>query len=235
MLNRRWFIAIISLLIGSPVNAMPETCETKQVITKILQKIDEIKSYDVKITSTYEHMKSSSLVSGVMPDKMYLKQILYTPRGEARTITVFDGNYQWVDIRSDDKRQIYKIKLNKVTKPGRPFDTSFNIYGTGLLSGEDYSGTLVNLLSFYDLTASCSKEHILLSGPIDKNLFKQYVIKKRKSSSGSIDQFIGLFGFINIEVDSKSNMVNGYSMGPSRLKMKLDAIFQVNSINQSDR
>lgn len=232
MLARMWFVITMCLLAGYSVAAEPSACETEKIVAKIHHLLNGIRSYDVKISSSYENVKSTSFVSGAMPNKLYLKQLLYTPQGKVNTTTVFDGKYQWVDIVSPDARQIYKIKLNKVTKPDRPFDTSFNIYGTGLLSGEGYPGTLNNLISFYDLEASCSKDGVLLSGAINKDKFKKYTELKRNANPDSINKFVELFGFITFVIDTDTNMISRYSMGPTRSKTDLVASFYVKSINE---
>lgn len=232
MSSRKWLVVSMWLLTGYPVAAVSDNCVTEKIVAKIHHAINNIRSYDVKIITKYKNVESTSFVTGVLPNKLYLKQLLNTPKGEVITTTVFDGKYQWVDIISPDSRQIYKINLNKVAKPSRPFDTSFNIYGTGLLSGEGYPGTVSNLLAFYNLKASCSKDGILLSGHINKENFSEYAKLRGNDNPEYINKFAKLFGFLIFSVDSDNNMIKNYSMGPMRSKQDFIATFYIKSINE---
>ena len=182
-----WFLSAF------PSIAFSIDCNSDKIIANLQNTVSNIKTYNVTIITQFKGIKSKSFVSGVTPNKLYLKQDLYTPQGNATTTSVFDGKYQWVDITTPKSRHIYKINLSKTTKPNRPFDTSYNIYGTGLLSGEDYPGTLKNLVNLYKLKAHCSKDTTLLSGHIDKDKFKAYASSRNIANPDYINKFIKLF------------------------------------------
>jgi len=231
MLSRIFYAALLVLVTGSAVAAGPDACKTDKLLNDVRNVISSIRSYDIKIASQYGNAKSVSFASGVTPDKFYLKQVLESPSSKMTTTTVYDGVYQWVDMVGGDTRKLYKIKLEKIVKPGRPFDTSFNIYGTGLLSGEDYPGTLNSLLSFYKLEADCSNGNIKLSGLLDKKLFSDYAKLKGKSNPEYINKYAELFSFITFSVDDKYR-VKSYEMGPSISNMTLSTSFDIKSINK---
>lgn len=221
------------LLSGFPNIAFSIDCNTDKIIANLQNTVSNIKTYNVTIITHFKGVKSESLVYGVTPNKLYLKQDLSTPQGNASTTTVFDGKYQWVDITTPESRQIYKINLNKTTKPNRPFDTSYNLYGTGLLSGEDYPGTLKNLINLYKLKAHCSKETTLLSGHIDKNKFKAYASSRNITNPDYINKFIKLFGYIELALEPNVSNIESYSMGAGKSKIDLTASFRKKTINQN--
>jgi len=228
----KWPAALMLLVVASAVTAGPDACKTENILNDVHTVINSIRSYNVEITSQYNNIKSTSVVSGVVPDKMYVKQMLHNPTGIMSTTTVYDGIYQWVDISTPDSRQIYKIKLDKIVKPGRPFDTSFNLYGTGLLSGDDYPGTLNNLLGFYNLKASCTKGNVQLSGALNTVKFSEYANIKGNNNPDYIKKYSRSFGFIVFTVDAESNMIKSYSMGQDASKLSFVAYIDVKSINK---
>lgn len=127
-----------------------------------------------------------------------------------------------------------KIQLAKLTSPQRPFDSSYNVMGTGLLNGEGYPNTILALLSTYNLQAQCTKESINLSGRINIDAFKEYAkkVKYLASKSDNVERFARLFGFINLNFDTNNYTVRDYSFGADSNTVKFHVRFSNFQINQ---
>jgi hypothetical protein len=109
-----------------------------------------------------------------------------------------------------------KIALAGLTTAERPFDTSYYLMGTGLLNGEGFPETIADLLSIYDVTASCADDSVALSGPIDVQAFAEYAGKRRsRGQQASIGRFVKEFGHLRIDLQPDSYVISGYAMGPS--------------------
>lgn len=185
-----------------------DSCDLSSITEKIEQKLDTIQYYQVKITSKLNKQQPAVMMMfGKRPDLLKVEmQISDTDK----LIIVFDNKYQWIQ----EGNSIYRIDLNKLTRvPERPFDTPYSLAG-GLLSGEDYVGTIKTFLKIYDYHASCSGNSVTLRGNLNLAHFTQYT--KTRNINVPIDQFVTQFaatlGKSTIKLNSKDYLVKTYTL-----------------------
>lgn len=200
----------ILLSLTSPfVYSNTQVCNTPDVINKIEQRLDKITDYQVTITSTVNNQKPAEmLIASKRPD--LLKATIELSDNE-KLIIVYDKKYQWIE----QANTVYKVDLSKIAQrtPERPFDTDYSLAG-GLLSGEDYVGTIKTILSIYDLKASCRGQEIILKGALNKEKFSQYA-KTRKIAvplEEFVNQFANALKNATVSVNKDSYLVDNYNL-----------------------
>lgn len=137
-------------------------------------------------------------------------------------------------VKKPNGSQIIKINLHKLTKPDRPFDTSFYLMGAGLINGEGFPSSLNTILDVYDFDQCKKNSEIILFGSINKNKLTDYISKSlyAKIKLKSVDQFINTFGQVKLTVDAKTSELKKYRFG-SKGKTPVTYIVLKNVINQS--
>ncbi len=150
-------IIITIAMTTSVAYANPKSCDTADIIQKMEQRLDTITDYRVTIESVVNDQKPAEMtLYGKRPD--LLKAVMQLSETDKLTI-VYDKEYQWIE----EGNMVYQVNLSKSERrtAERPFDTDYSLAG-GLLSGEDYVGTIKTMLTIYDLKASCQANSITL-------------------------------------------------------------------------
>lgn len=189
--------------------ANAQICSTKDVIDKIEQRLDKITDYQVTIKSTLNNQQPAEMViASKIPD--LLKATIKVSDNDKITL-VYDKQYQWIE----EGNMVYKIDLSKVKKrtPERPFNTDYSLAG-GLLSGEDYIGTIKTMLSIYNLKASCNKKEIILKGDLNKEKFTEYTNIRQIDipTAEFVNQFANTLKNATIIVNKDTYLVDKYSL-----------------------
>lgn len=195
----------------------PNSCNTKDIIQQIEQRLDAISDYQVTIKSVANEQQSAEMkLYGKRPD--LLKATMQLSETDKLTI-VFDKQYQWIE----EGNMVYQLDLSKTQRkvPERPFDTDYSLAG-GLLSGEDYVGTIKTMLKVYDLKASCQASTITLKGDLDIEKFTEYT--KTRHITAPIDEFVKQFALTlkeaTIKVDKNTYLVTAYDLaGTDKFKV----------------
>jgi len=191
----------------------PGSCEEKAVEVKLGDWLNGIRDYRIKALVEIEDQRLHSTIVGRVPDRLSIRLV---PESKEKLVwtTIFDGNYQWVELRSDSNVDVFKIQLKPITDKQRPFDTSYYIMGSGLMNGEDFPTSIRSLLSTYDLSTSCSESAITLAGPVNKEKFKSYAKSRRTPQSDKvIERFFKQFGYLVLTLDARSHQVISYRLG----------------------
>ena len=191
----------------------PGSCEEKAVEVKLGDWLNGIRDYRIKAIVEIEDQRLHSTIVGRVPDRLSIRLVPDSKENRVWT-TVFDGDYQWVELRSDSNVDVFKIQLKPLIDKLRPFDTSYYIMGSGLMNGEDFPTSIRSLLSTYDLSASCSENAITLAGPVNKEKFKSYAKSRRTPQTDKvIERFFKQFGYLVLTLDARSHQVTGYRLG----------------------
>jgi len=228
-------LAILSLSIAGawPLNAFSAECETAKVHDEVRRWLTQIRDYEVRARISLEGQDVGSRITGKLPDRLRMRLEMVLPAGRLIQTVVFDGEYQWVESKHPSSTQVFKIALAGLTTPERPFDTAYYLMGTGLLNGEGFPETIADLLSVYDLKASCVDDFVALSGPIDVHAFAEYAIKRRSGGQkASVERFAKEFGHLRIELEPDGYVVSRYAMGPSEGELLFTVDFQEIRTNQ---
>lgn len=213
---------LVMLSISNMVSIVyADSCDLPNITKNIEQKLDTIEYYQVKVTSTLNNQQPAIMMMyGKRPD--LLKVEMKVSDTDKLTI-VFDKKYQWVE----EGNNVYRIDLSKLTRvPERPFDTPYSLAG-GLLSGEDYVGTIKTFLKVYDFKASCKGHTITLMGNLNIERFTQYT--KTRNINVPLDQFVAQFaatlGKNTIKLDNKDYLIKNYTLEGKDKSAKFTAIF----------
>lgn len=231
-----WKTFVLLVLLPTVISFAQATslnnCNAKLVKEDMINKLEGVTHYKTDIIVKFDDFNVKSNVVGKKyadskSAKMKIKQKIKTTEYALNYLTVFDGEFQWVESRRDDFMQVVKLKISSLTQHDRPFDTGYYLMGTGLLNGEDYVGTFINLLNFYDLDAVCTSRTIILSGVINKEKFSHYALntKTKKSNNEYISKYIKEFGHLSLEIDKKNLTVNSYKIGHSSKGAIFEALF----------
>lgn len=215
-LTKYTLTALITATLTAPFTYAAPACDTNGIIQTMEKRLDKITDYRVTIKSVINTQKPSEMeLASKRPN--LLKATMQVADTD-KLVIVYDKKNQWIE----EGNMVYKIDLSKSTKrtPERPFDTDYSLAG-GLLSGEDYVGTVKALLSIYDLKATCKANNIVLKGKIDIPKFTEYT--KTRNIDIPIDDFIKAFAntltTATIVVDKKSYLISGYILeGTDRFK-----------------
>lgn len=219
MINYRLIKLILIVLLITACAENKEqvaSCNDETVKAKLNDWLTGIRDYQIKANIEVEGQQFHSTIGGRVPDRLSIR---LEPESESKAkqdvwLTKFDGDYQWVELRSGDNVQVFKIQLKPIINPQRPFDTSYYIMGSGLMNGEDFPTSMQSLLSTYDLSARCSQNSITLAGAVNGEKFKNYAKTRRKPQSDEmIEKFISQLGFLVLTLDAKSYEITGYRMG----------------------
>lgn len=195
----------------------PNSCNTADTIQQIEHRLDAITDYQVTIESVANQQQPAELkLYGKRPD--LLKATMQLSETDKLTI-VFDKQHQWIE----EGNMVYQLDLSKTQRkvPERPFDTDYSLAG-GLLSGEDYVGTIKTMLTIYDLKASCQANAITLKGDLDIDKFTEYT--KTRNISAPIDEFVKQFAqtlkTATIKIDKNTYLVTAYDLvGTDKFKV----------------
>ncbi len=209
-------------------------CDVEKVKLNILSHLEKIRDYQFNTEVSFDGTFVNSQIKGKRPNQLYIQLSIQPPSKPLIITTVYDGVYQWVESKNSSMTHVMKIQLAKLTSPQRPFDSSYNVMGTGLLNGEGYPNTISVLLTTYNLQAQCTKESINLSGRINIDAFKKYAkkVKFLVSKSNNVERFARLFGFINLNFDTNNYIVRDYSFGADSNTVAFHAKFSSFQINQ---
>lgn len=215
------YIAFALIASNSSVFAA-SSCDTQDIIKSMTQKLDAITYYQFNATSTLDgELLTNMTMYGKRPD--LLKAVMKGPSGELITV-VFDQKYEWIE-ESDNVYQINLAQLKR--KEERPFDTAYSLAGNGLLSGEDYVGTIKTLLNVYDLKSTCKADTITLEGALNIARFTEYT--KGREITTPLDAFVKQFsetlGKVSIIVDKNNYLVTSYSLQGSDQSAAFNAVF----------
>ncbi len=227
-----WFFSFISVY--SYAGADVEACNVEKIKSNILSHLESIRDYQFTTEVLFDGTFANSQVKGKRPNQLYIQLSIQPPSKPLIITAVYDGVHQWVQSKNSSMTHVMKIELAKLTSPQRPFDSSYNVMGTGLLNGEGYPTTISVLLTTYNLQAQCTNELINLSGRINIDAFKKYAktVKFLASKSDNVERFARLFGFINLNFDSNDYTVRDYSFGADSNAVKFHVKFSGVQINQ---
>lgn len=202
-------------------------CDGAMVMAGIDHWIDEIKDYRIEALVTLDQQRMHSTITGRIPDRLRI-HLVPVLKKNVEWITIFDGSYQWVESRTADKVDVFKIKLSGLVDKKRPFDTSFYMMGSGLMNGEDFPETIRIFIRTYDLSVTCLDDRNLLTGKINTNKFKQYASKRQTPIDEKVvNRFIEQFRFIIIEFDPKNFNVMGYQLDSNHEGPKKQSMYKV--------
>lgn len=200
---------LITTILIIPFSHAAPSCNINTIIQETEQRLDKITDYRVTIRSVVNEQKPSIMkLTGKRPD--LLKATMQVSDTD-KLIIVYDKKNQWIE----EGNMVYKIDLDKSKNrtPDRPFDTDYSLAG-GLLSGEDYIGTVKTLLSIYDLKANCKANNIVLKGNLNIPKFTEYT--KSRHIDIPIDDFVKAFAntlkTATITIDKKSHLISGYTL-----------------------
>ncbi len=226
-------LGMVFLLSSYAVAVEHENCDAKKIRSALLSRIDKIKNYKTDITVTVDQVISETHVMGISGKTLLINQEIKAPKYSIVNNVVFDGSTQWVESSRASAKQVLKLTISELTSSMRPFDTGYYITGTGLLSGEDYVGTLKTLLNIFSLKINCSQSAINISGQVDKSAYTNYVknIKTKKSSDKFIQQFITQFGYLKAQFSRKEMKLEKYSLGSSLNDTNFSAVFRNTEYN----
>ena len=227
-----WLFSSISVY--SYAGANVAACDVKKVKSNILSHLESVRDYQFTTEVLFDGTFANSQVKGKRPNQLYIQLSIQPPSKPLIITTVYDGIHQWVESKNSSMTHVMKIQLAKLTSPQRPFDSSYNVMGTGLLNGEGYPDTISVLLATYNLQAQCTNESINLSGRINVDAFKKYAktVKFLAFKSDNVERFARLFGFINLNFDSNHYTVRDYSFGADSNTVKFHVKFSSFQINQ---
>ena len=221
------------MLFSTSSNAEAINCNSDIFKKIILKNISSIIDYKFNLKATTSDTNILTEVFGQPPDK--LKTITtFDDTIDSTTTNLYDGNYQWVVTRRGKHKQTIRINLSKTTNRKMPFDTNYYIFGTGLLSGEDYIGTIRNLLSIYNFRAKCDKEKILFIGEINPHNFKEYAKNKKsfKKNKAQIISFLKRFSNLLISFKKNGFLPIEYTLGNPHKPNLFHVVFSDFIINQ---
>lgn len=207
------------------------SCDAESFIERSVEKLEAISSYQMNLQVDFEGMEVKTSIWGKLPDKLRMLQEI-SHSNTPSTLMIFDGKTQWVETNLGEQKQISKIELKGLVSDERPFDTSLNLYGSGLFSGEDYVGTVKALLAVYDYEITFGENNYVLNGKINKERFSEYVNTSRFHSKPGFEyRFVKEFGAASVKIDSETGLINSYSLGPSSQNMRLKVTFSDVVIN----
>lgn len=211
-----------------------KTCDIEKIKSNIFSRLASMRDYQLNTEVSFDGTFVTSHIKGKRPNQLYIQLSMQPPSKPMTITTIYDGVYQWVESKNTVMTHVMKIQLAKLVSPQRPFDSSYNVMGTGLLNGEGYPDTISVLLKTYNLQAQCSNDTINLSGRINIDAFKQYAEKVESPSSqtAKVERFAKLFGFIAMNFDANNYAMRRYSFGADSNTVKFDVKFSNIQVNQ---
>jgi len=239
MLYSRIVFIVCALMLATPITVAAETKTGCQKISQadVIKWIDHIKEYQLTAVLKVDGalINFESRIYGRSPDRLRVDMDMGDEKMSIHQTTVFDGTYQWSESSTGMGSQITKLKLDKVTKKNKPFDTFMYVMGSGLVNGEDLPTSIKTLFEVYKLVPKCDKKtkQVVFSGPLDIDKYRKYVSSSlyAKQRKRGVDSYAKNFAYVQISVNSKSQQVNSYAMGKSADKPTLNVAFKDLKIN----
>jgi outer membrane lipoprotein-sorting protein len=209
-------------------------CYSSIILDRIRHYVESIEDYQLQSNVILDGRQVTSEISGKPPILMRIKMHIKQGDTIVNLTVTFDENYQWIETKTPSVTEVLKIKLAGLVSPGRPFDTSYYLMGSGILNGEDYPSSITTLLSIYDLKANCTENEIQLSGPLNIEKFTQYSSTKKSSDSlqSRIKKYSKNFNQLTMVFDTKSLALNEYYLGTKDKPTKFAVTFHKLRINQ---
>lgn len=235
----RTIIVAVVLLTGVtiPLTSISGQCHADLIVEQLRNSVDGLENYSLRTHSWTEEFSANSEISGDRYRRLSVKSDFSSGALQWSVQTVFDGRKQWLEERHGDSFQVLMVRLEEVVNERRPFDTGLYVWGTGLLSGEDYPGTVAALLSIYEYSAACDDNVATLSGNVDEDGLAAYA-SARNVSLSSYQGFIDNFPHARLTVDVAKSTVIHYMLGktdaPDSFEVEFydiefDAIFDQNT------
>ncbi|MBL7114538.1 MAG: hypothetical protein ISS35_02130 [Kiritimatiellae bacterium] len=228
--------AAIVLSVAILFGAVPLVAQDfTEISPKIMSTLDNIQSYDMTVSYS-ERIKgakalvfrmksdSSSTLRFVSPNLLSISGSNTTTSGGvgAKTVqkftvyTTFDGDHQRLRsvVTRDGKSVTNSIMMDaSINSPDQPFD-GWNIKGFGLSEGQDYIGTIRNMLPPYDFVSVGTKGGVTeFKGSF--NIEKCAALLVKTMPPEQAKSFAKLTGTmlkeLRIRVDTKRHLVVGYT------------------------
>lgn len=211
-----------------------EVCNHNEIKNNIISHLEDIHDYKLNAEVSFNGSVIQTIIKGKRPNQLYIHLRMMPPSKPMTVTTIYDGIHQWIELKNSVATTVMKVQLAKLTSPERPFDSSYNIMGTGLMNGEGYPESITIFLNTFDLQAQCSDDEIILSGPINIDSFKKYAAKIKLTSNRplNVDKFAKLFGFITMKFRSKDYTIQSYSFRSDNKTIKFDVKFSNTELNK---
>jgi len=205
-------------------------CDSKKIIHSLISHYSSIEDYSLRFSTTIGGESIDSIILGKTPG--YLMVEMFFKSSSAKV--VFDKKYQWIESKTGETTNISKIDLIKVTIRSRPFDTSYNLTGSGLINGEDFPQTVLTLLQIYDLKAHCTDGKIHLFGNINTQKYSDYLAQPRikKIDPRYSSRFIKEFGIAGLVFGASDMRLIKYHLGNHLLVEKFVAKISYLEVNK---
>ena len=238
-----WLFCILSILIvnniGYAGSADLNCTEISGHKNNILDKVAEIKSYQLLAKVKIGGNEVISNISGTIPNRLKVVQEIQYGSEQLSTTVIFDGKFQWVESTTSNQLQVLKIRSSELATEDRPFDTGYYIMGTGLINGEDFLSTIKLLLSQYDLKADCQPGKVIMTGYLNSKEFDKYILERKfqKANAHFKEKFKRNFGFAKITFSYPNYIIQSYSLGTSNAEETIATTFtdlKINPLNIDD-
>lgn len=208
-LKNHTLTTLFMVTLSTPYVYAAPACNTNAIIQQVKQRLEKVTDYRVTIQSVVNTQKPSIMeLASKRPD--LLKASMQVADSE-KLIVVYDKTHQWIE----EGNMVYKIELDKGKKrtAERPFDTDYSLAG-GLLSGEDYIGTVNTLLSIYDLKANCKGNEIVLKGKLNIPKFTEYTESRHMEipTDAFVKAFANTLTTATIKVNKKDYLISSYNL-----------------------
>ena len=215
MLPKRGLLVLAAVLSLCSVPKRSEAaCTAEAVVDQIRQWARSIETYRVKTRVEFNGKSLSGNIWGDTKQRMRLELTLLGEARPTRWVLVFDGRYQWLETQAGGMHEVARVDLSKVARPRRPFDTRLEVYGSGLVSGDDFPGTIRWLASVYDYRVECKAGVNVLRGAINKERLAEEIRRREiRWTEDEAQLFPTMFGVTTVDA-SPSGAVMGYSSGP---------------------
>ncbi len=221
-----------------------EEQEPAKVIAQVLEKLDNLKSYEMTVVYS-ERLRgmqtfvlsgesdSKSEIKYKAPDLLVINATNKTLQGTGpakivRNITMytsFDGTCQkqraTISVQGKTTTQSYMLDTS-INKPDKPFQ-GCSFQGYGLANGDDYIETIKNTIPYYDFAFTSQDGDIIeLAGTFNKEKYHAKLLETMSPETAKGMMFItsGQMGDIDLRVDTKTNMVVGYTQTTSSVERK---------------
>lgn len=159
-----------------PYRGLPTTPEAAKVVEVVRQRMASMKSYEMSIEVKHrlgeKEMVASSRLAWLAPRFLLIESTFDTTLS---TKMVFDGTWQWSENKDTRTGRIeaVKVRLDKATRPAKPFDSYWYVYGAGLSPGGDYRSTILDALGIYRFRLLCKEmkdgsQCTVLEGSLDE-------------------------------------------------------------------
>lgn len=223
----QWALAALAIFVSSAAWAR-EDCPDVEAIHAALNKLESADAYHVKTRVQIDEMSAHAEIWGKTPEKLRISLHTENSPGPKRVVSVFDGQYQWIETGNGTETEASKVDLSRTTSPERPFDTGLYIMGTGLLNGESFPRTIAVLRQVYALAATCDDEEAILEGHVEPTAFRNYANARNapRNLNQRVKRFLQAFGYLRMTLDSRSGNLLRYTLGPNPERASLTVTFQ---------